>query len=232
LAHLDNSSSLSSDKTLRAGVLSVLLFGLAALAITDTVLSRNSFVSSWDSAIISTLYGMRLHWPWLTGLFFSVTHLGSDLIVFLLVIALAIWCARRGWRADAAWLVGTAIFARVSGWAAKLLLQSPRPHILDAPPVQEFSGYGFPSGHSLMSMAVYGAVALFILRHATTRAVRNATVLVCAVLIGAIGFSRIFLGAHWTNDVIGGFLYGACILTIAELLRTKYGKQNQGRPTR
>jgi undecaprenyl-diphosphatase len=117
----------------------------------------------------------------------------------------------------------TVAAARVAGTAAKILVMSPRPHLIaPPPPLDAFSGFAFPSGHALMSAVAWGAVALFAIRHARTGSARHLTVVLYTALILSIGFSRIYLGAHWPNDVLGGYLYAGCILIAARMLQKKY----------
>jgi len=46
------------------------------------------------------------------------------------------------------------------------------------------------------------------------------------VLILAVGLSRIYLGAHWHSDVVGGLFLGALLLYPAVVLYNKYGAKN------
>ena len=62
-------------------------------------------------------------------------------------------------------------------------------------------GYGFPSGHAQMSMVLWGWIG------------RRFGILVpCALLIILIGISRIYLGVHYPNQVLGGWVIGFMIL--------------------
>jgi membrane-associated phospholipid phosphatase len=74
------------------------------------------------------------------------------------------------------------------------------------PPLHVLSGPSFPSGHATAA-ATWAAVALVLSRGASPRA--RAVLAGAAVTIAvAVACSRVFLGAHWLSDVIGGLLLG------------------------
>jgi len=74
------------------------------------------------------------------------------------------------------------------------------------------SGYSFPSGHSMAAFIAYGMLAYILVRLIPHRRSRQAVAGALAILVLLVGFSRMFLGAHWLSDVVGGFAAGACWL--------------------
>ena len=85
----------------------------------------------------------------------------------------------------------------------KRILQRPRP--------EEFriineSGYSFPSGHSMISMAFYGFLIYLIYKNVKNKYLKWTLIAILGTLIISIGISRIYLGVHYTSDVLAGFL--------------------------
>ena len=101
----------------------------------------------------------------------------------------------------------------------KRILQIPRP--------EEFriineSGYSFPSGHSMISMAFYGYLIYLIYKYINNKHLKRTLIIILSVLICIIGVSRIYLGVHYTSDVLGGFLISFAYLIIYIELVNKF----------
>lgn len=66
------------------------------------------------------------------------------------------------------------------------------------------TGYSFPSGHAMISLAVYGFLAYLLWKSDYKN--KKIGIILLIVLIVLIGISRIYLGVHYTSDVLGGFI--------------------------
>jgi membrane-associated phospholipid phosphatase len=88
--------------------------------------------------------------------------------------------------------------------AVKYAVERVRP---DAPPLHVLSGPSFPSGHATAAAATWAAAALVLSRGSSPR-MRAILGGAAAGIAVAVACSRVFLGAHWTSDVIGGLLLG------------------------
>lgn len=93
----------------------------------------------------------------------------------------------------------------------KNILQRPRPtefRMIDE------TGYSFPSGHSMISMAFYGFLIYLIYKYIKNDNIKIALIIFLGFLIVSIGISRIYLGVHYTSDVLAGFLVAISYLIV------------------
>ena len=142
---------------------------------------------------------------------------GSVIAGGLVIALMVVW---RPW--DAATVLLAAL-ARFLNGPLKELIDSPRPtpDLVRVTEIRET--LGFPSGHAMGSMLGFGAIAIVATRLLPDhRSIRMAQI-ACAGLIILVGFGRIYTGAHWPTDVLGGYLWGAALLglILAAIDRTK-----------
>lgn len=97
----------------------------------------------------------------------------------------------------------------------KFILQRPRP--TENRIINE-SGYSFPSGHSMISMAFYGFLIYLIYKYVKNKKLKYISITLISVLIIFIGISRIYLGVHYTSDILAGFLFSISYLIIFILI--------------
>ena len=100
-------------------------------------------------------------------------------------------------------ICGNAAMITIINQLMKRIVQRPRPsgsYLL----VNE-SGYSFPSGHSMVSMAFYSLLIYLIYRSNLNKKIKITLSVILVITIIMIGLSRIYLGAHYASDVIAGF---------------------------
>jgi membrane-associated phospholipid phosphatase len=152
------------------------------------------------------------HTPPVTTAMFAITALGSTLVVSSIAVAFGIYfISRRRFY----WL--TAFMSSVFGGMLlnrllKYAFHRPRPFFDN--PLLTLTGYSFPSGHTMMATVLYGVVAAYLISKTRAWRLRILIVLVAASLILLVGFSRIYLGAHYLSDVIAAMAEGLAWLSL------------------
>lgn len=93
----------------------------------------------------------------------------------------------------------------------KRIVQRPRPTEYR---LIEENGYSFPSGHSMVSAAFYGFFIYLIFKNVKNKYIKWGSISFLSLLIILIGISRIYLGVHYTSDVMAGFVISISYLVI------------------
>jgi undecaprenyl-diphosphatase len=135
---------------------------------------------------------------------------GRGVLLWLVAVAVVLLFIRRRPR-PAIYLIITGVGALLLDPSVKTLVGRLRP-VVDVP-VATAPGNSFPSGHALGSFVVYGALVLVFLA-AVPRRWRVLFVAVPALIVAAVGFTRIALGVHYLSDVLAGWLLGAAWLSV------------------
>lgn len=76
------------------------------------------------------------------------------------------------------------------------------------------SGYSYPSGHTMVSLCLYGVLIYLILTKVKNKALKIALTVILTLMILLIGISRIYVGVHYPTDIIGGFFCSLAILIV------------------
>jgi membrane-associated phospholipid phosphatase len=202
------------------------------LALADLLAAVGEAIVRADVRVAAALHGNAT--PAVTDALRLVTQLGSSaavVAVTALGVAALAWLGRRR---DATLLVLTLVSSQAITWSLKALFQRERPSFDD--PLATAAWFSYPSGHALTSIAVYGALALILASSVKSQRAHAGCLIGAAVLVAAIGFSRVYLGVHYLSDVVAGYCAGlACLVLAKETVRALHaGRIHRGlrRPIR
>lgn len=148
------------------------------------------------------------------ALLLTVLGEGPPWLLIVALLALALWQLRGPrW----ALLLVCVAALKVIGPLLKPLVMRARPE----EPVavwMPLSTYGFPSSHALGVMLVFGYAAIALEGAPLGRPLRRWLQAGCAGVTLLMGWARIYLGAHWPSDVLGGYSIGLTLLSATSVL--------------
>lgn len=181
-----------------------LAFALAAamgalLMLAEDVLEGETM--AFDGAVRS--FVQQLASPDLTSAMRFATMLGSTQTLVVLGLCACVLFFAAGWRRDAVLFVVTMAGASALNFALKLSFGRARPETFFDTPLPP--SYSFPSGHALLSLCFYGALAVAVVPRLRHKSAHVATWALAGLLAALIGFSRIYLGVHYPSDVVAGY---------------------------
>lgn len=165
---------------------------------------------------------MESLWDWGISITLAVQSLGPSLLIpmkffsflgteqfFFLALPVFYWCVdpALGTRIGVNLLLGASLNGML-----KALFHGPRPYWYSGRviPYSAETSFGVPSGHAQSSVAVWGSLALWYKRRWVT--------IVALLMILLVGFSRVYLGAHFALDVIAGWIVGTALLWLVNRL--------------
>lgn len=158
--------------------------------------------------IIYQIAVIRLRMQPLTTIFKMITNLGgSYVLITISILALIVLKNKR----IAITINLNLIISATLNFILKNIIQRPRPEgyrLIDE------SGYSFPSGHSMVSMAFYGLLIYLIWKKVKNKKIKYIACTLLGILIPTIGFSRIYLGVHYASDVVAGFVISIAYLVV------------------
>lgn len=191
---------------------------MAVLAVAILLLSlavHSPQLNAFDRAATHTVQWFRS--PLLDRWAIACTFMGNTATLVTLAFLVAVVLASYGRYAEAA-LTLLSLLALPLNLAMKELFDRPRPTEEFARIVLPALGFSFPSGHAMSSAAFYGCLAYNAWVIVANRKARNVFVACFTAMAMAVGLSRIYVGAHWFSDVLGGWTAGAFFLILLAVL--------------
>lgn len=188
------------------------LFFVIFLAIAEDVFEQEIF--EFDSVVYNFLVNNRNEV--LNNFFKIITQFGSAIVLIIITILCVIFIRDKKYKILVpANLVTIAIINIV----LKNFFLRPRPNELR---LIEETGYSFPSGHAMASTAFYGLLIYIVHEKVENKILRNTICIMLGLLILLISISRIYVGVHYTSDVIAGTCFSITyLILITRLIKSQ-----------
>ncbi len=205
----------------------VLLLAAGAFAFLAEDVTTNDPIVQFDTAIVNAIHINSS--PTLVQMMEIISFAGSQVPTAVTIILALYFVWRRCWN-DLLLFVLAVGGAQIANLLLKILFQRLRPSFTD--PTASAIGFSFPSGHAMGAMAFYGLIAYLLMRNTTALIERALIFIIFAIIVGLVGFSRIYLGVHYPSDVLGGYIAGlawlALTITGVETYRSRRDERNRG----
>lgn len=197
-----------------------MISGLVLVIIIEGLLS-GSDLQPLNTAIEGLVTQIRT--PLVTTLFVWITQIGNPFVFASVSIFIAIMLIMKGHAYEAALFLIALLVAVVSLTVLKNVFQVSRP-ISD---IYSAEGWSFPSGHATVATAFF-----FLVAHTfwgKMKTVKSKTLLILGSVVGAflICLSRLYLGAHWTLDILAGIALGLLSVSFTILMFNVFLEENR-----
>jgi membrane-associated phospholipid phosphatase len=189
------------------------------------MLKRTTVFTAPEEWLMSTVQPAVSGWvqtnlPPLELLIIGISALGSGWFVALAFAVLGILALANG-RRDLALLLALGTLCFPMEWALKYFTSSEAIDLAAlVRAIFNVNNIGlddiadFPAGHALRATVLYGLAAFCVARLAHDQRQGQIAYIVAAVFVGAISATRVYLGAHYPIDVLGGLMAGGALLAI------------------
>jgi undecaprenyl-diphosphatase len=143
-----------------------------------------------------------------------ISVFGDDIVAPLSIIIASLFFFLT-YRRREAYFTLAVILPDLFNMLIKILIHRPRPTLENAKIFLSFNQPSFPSGHVVHYVVFFGfLLTVAIMDKNISLFLKIFIGILSAFLILTVSISRIYLGAHWATDVIGGYLFGFAYLGI------------------
>lgn len=161
-----------------------------------------------------------IHGSTLNKIMFLITNIVSiKFLIFLLAILLIVLIYKKRF-----YNVLLLTFGLAGGVSLELLLKAIVQRLRPENTIIETSNYSLPSGHATTAIIFFSLLIYFFKDGIKEKFLRYSFIIINIILIILIGFSRIYLCAHWFSDVIIGYLIGVMWMLLLILILKKINK--------
>ena len=176
--------------------------------------------------VSASLWLQSIDIPFIKPIMQGVSSLPAAVTIIAL-LAVVLWILRR--RLEAVFIASLFSTGMLVSWLLKLVIGRPRPSGELVQLLGESWGLSFPSGHATCAAVFCGFLFYLAPRLVRQPVVTGVLRAILTIVILLIGVSRIYLGVHWTSDVVGGlFLSGLLLYPAIVLYNKRAGQVDKG----
>ena len=197
---------MSKRKIFIVSILSVIFILLTVLVMFDKT-------RSFDMMFYNFLMNFRC--DMLDNYFTFITKLGDVAFILGLIFGVVIYFRNK----ESVLYTLLAVDCTITNKIIKHLVRRDRPSVLK---LIKQGGYSYPSGHTMISMCMYGYAIYAVNKYIKNKKLKNVLNILLEVLIISIGLSRVYVGVHYISDVIAGYILAIIILILYIELSERY----------
>jgi len=207
--------------------LSLFLFGSLIFAGLTYNLFAQGPLLTWDHMLANTLPAIGLKSPpFVKVLMNTGFYLGKEVVMAVDILLALYFVYKKYWQELAMVTIGWTGSALIF-YSLSTLIDRTRPStmiwiIVNIP--------GFPSGHAIATVTFYSMMAYLLVPKMRSVFWKLVVIVTALLVIGFVGFSRIFTGGHYLTDILAGYAVGiawsGAIYTLIEIYFEKRRKQN------
>jgi len=188
-------------------VISILFFA----EIAENVFGKET--QGLDIAVSRFIYSLRT--PWLTNIMLFLSFMGAEFTLIAASLG-ALFLGFKHRKREAVLFVGIFGMGVVLNLLLKMIFQRPRP---DIAPLVHLHSYSFPSTHAMNAFIFYSIFSFFVWHLTHDKRLTILAITISSILIILVGFSRVYLGAHYPSDVLAGFVAGFFVFMSAIIMQ-------------
>ncbi len=188
-----------------------MISGLVLVIIIEGLLT-GSDLTPLNTVIEQAVVKMRT--PLLTSFLVMVTKIGNPFVLACVTLFLSVLLILKRNSYDAVLFLVALLVAIGSLTVLKNIFQISRP----ISPIYSADGWSFPSGHATVATAFFFLLSLTFFGKVRSTAKKTLLIVGSVVGTGLICFSRLYLGAHWTLDILAGIALGLLSVSFTVLM--------------
>ncbi len=184
------------------------------------ILMLTGNMRGFDDSIYNFIFQYRS--DLLDSFFKFITNFGNTISILCIVVALLLAFDKKNQRALGIITISSVLVNTI----IKNIIRRVRPDHLR---LIKQGGYSFPSGHAMISIAVYGYLIYWVWNNIKNKIVKILLTIILLFIIIGIGLSRIYVGVHYPSDILAGYVLSLGLLLTVISNIDKMGEVKNGK---